>query len=103
MIFKVFYLIFKEQNLKPWEPSEKGNSWIVEKTHSNSEENDEDENDDSDSEVEVVKQVTIEDRVIDNIGMLLIHHYWYNNLVFALNFINIYLSSLCGIFQHHRY
>lgn len=56
--------------MKPWEPSEKGNSWIVEKTHPNSEENYEDANDDSDSEVEVVKHVTIEDRVIDNIGML---------------------------------
>lgn len=52
--------------LKPWEPSGAGNQWIEETQESESEK--EDVQYSSDSDVEVVKQITIEDRVIDNIG-----------------------------------
>lgn len=60
--------------MKPWEPSTTGNSWMSENQGDDLESNfEEDEDDDEDSQesgsdVEVVKEVTAEDRVIDNIG-----------------------------------
>ncbi|XP_054271689.1 uncharacterized protein LOC128992238 isoform X2 [Macrosteles quadrilineatus] len=53
--------------LKPWEPSGAGNQWIEETQESESEK--EDVQYSSDSDVEVVKQITMEDRVIDNIEL----------------------------------
>lgn len=67
--------------LKPWEPSVKGNSWISENRgndwDSNSDDVDDEDEDDqsqgSGSDIEVVKEVTAEDRVIDNIGKCQFH------------------------------
>ncbi|XP_046671158.1 exosome complex component rrp45 [Homalodisca vitripennis] len=68
---------FSKDELKPWEPSGKlGNSWVVIDQDDDSAKEDEKVNDngnenvnDSDDDIEVVKEVTLQDRIVANINL----------------------------------
>uniref|UniRef100_A0A1B6KJD0 Uncharacterized protein n=1 Tax=Graphocephala atropunctata TaxID=36148 RepID=A0A1B6KJD0_9HEMI len=59
----------KAEELKPWVPSGKGNSWVEVDQDETDEEAKADGDNSSDSEVEVVKEITMKDRIVDNIDL----------------------------------